>query len=120
HQFLHLQPPAAFQTRYWDVQTRKLVAEHVMNSGAIANIRLLPRNTVHINLPIEQPDSVAGYTDHALHKVLRRIYRVAKDNDIPASHRTIRHNMVPHCAAVTQLVDQEVLDNQQSLLSRFR
>ena len=63
---------------------------------------------------------VAGNSDDALHKVDRGIQRIVEDDDVAALYLVIGQNPTRQVGvAEVQLVHQQVIANQQSILHGF-
>src|SRR3984893_1687853 len=119
-QFLHLQPPASFQTRNGKVKPGELIAESVVHTRAVADVGFHQSVAVDIHLPVDQADAVSRHADDALHKVLRGMHGIAKNNNVSPFYLPVRHEEVPQAAsAVAQFVDQEIVPDQQRVLHRF-
>src|SRR5215472_579884 len=64
----------------------------------LRHIRFLQQSSVYVDMPVGNPDAVAGQRNYALNEALAAIARVAKDHDVAA------RNVLP---PVNQFVDED-------------
>src|SRR5689334_230776 len=121
YQFLHLQPPASFESWNWNIQSREFITKSVVNARTVMHVNFFRRNAIHVYTAIDQPYPITGYSYHAFHKMLSGIYGITENDNIPAPHPPVRHDRVPEpAAAVPQFVYQQVVANQQRVLHGLR
>ena len=77
---------------------------------------------VDIDLPVDQPDPVAGNAHHALHKMLGGMNGITKNNHVSPLHLTVGHEEVPEetASTVAQFVHQQIVADQQRVFHGFR
>jgi hypothetical protein len=71
-------------------------------------------SAIHVDLSIDQAQAISRHTHNPLYEVLAGMNRIVKDHNIAAMHRAVRKDAVQKSvAAVTQLVHQQVVPDQQ-------
>ena len=64
-------------------------------------------------------NNAGGHANHTLHKVLRGMDGITKNNNVSPSNLLVRHEEAPEAAsAVTQFVHQKIVTDQQRIFHR--
>src|SRR5437868_8712602 len=83
-------------------------------------IRFFHGQAIYPNLPVDQLDVISRHSDHALHEMLRGIYGIVKNNNVPSPHPLIGHHPAAGLPSIPQLVDQQIVADQERVLHGFR
>src|SRR5690349_17327450 len=119
---VHLYPPARIHLRTDVVPGREIVAIGIeLQAFVDGKASVIQHFAVHENLSPEQMHAVSRHSDDAFYKMLLRMDRITKDDDIAAMDRRIRHQPIPDAAfTVMNFIDQQVVADQQRIFHGFR
>src|SRR5690242_19001683 len=96
---VHLYPPARIHLRTDVVPGREIVAIGIELQALVdGKASVIQHFAVHENLSPEQMHAVSRHSDHALHKMLLRMHRITKDDDVATMNWRIWYQPIPDTA----------------------
>src|SRR5579871_2954953 len=82
---VHLYPPARIHLRTDVVSGREIIAVRVeLLAFMDCKTGIVEGFAVHEDSSVEQMNVISGDSHHAFHKMLRRMHRISKDNNVSA------------------------------------
>src|SRR6202521_2243708 len=91
HQLRHFFPPFRIHSVVGRIRPRGVVAIEIAERGDVLHVGLPQRSAVDIDALVDEAPAISRQRRHSLHKVLRGIHRIMKDNDVSAPDVTVGH-----------------------------